>query len=748
MAKMRMIKYSKPYLIMIFISIGLLYAQANFNLTLPDYLSKIVNVGIQQGGVEDAVPEAIREIEMNRTLLFLTPENQTDVLNAYKLVYNGTTEANQHVKKYPALVNQSVYILIHTDSATIAHLNPIMARALLNVAFVELLMANDTLRMAINFQLGLPPNASLPGGTDLFEFLKTQPVTLALIMAVVNSQLNALGDQLIIQAGTQVVITEYKALGMDLDQLQLNYLLYYGGLMILLTILSMACTIAVSYLAAKIATGMARDMRRDIFKKVEKFSSTEFDNFSTASLITRSTNDITQVQMAVMMIIRMVFYAPIIGIGGIIHAVELAPTMWWILAMAVAVLLGLILVVFYIALPKFKSIQRLVDRLNLVARESLTGMMVVRAFNKQQYEESRFDKANIDLTKVSLFINRVMVVMMPLMMMLMNVLTIVVIWVGSHEIANANLQVGDMIAFMQYAIQVAFSFLMLSLMFIILPRASVSVSRIAEVLKTDITIQDIENPKHFDEPFQGTIEFQNVSFRYSGAPEDALHNISFIAPSGKITAFIGPTGSGKSTLINLIPRFYDVTSGAILIDGIDVREVSQHELRDKIGFVPQKDVLFSGTVASNLLFANENASEEELKYAIETAQVTEFVNAKSEGMATEIAQGGMNVSGGQKQRFAIARALVKKAPINVLDDSFSNLDFKTDVALRKALRKSISASTVLIVTQRVSTIKNADQIIVIDEGKIVGKGTHLELMENCPTYKDIAISQLNLEELL
>jgi ATP-binding cassette subfamily B multidrug efflux pump len=745
MKKVRMIKYTKPYLIMIFISIGLLYAQANFNLTLPDYLSKIVNVGIQQGGIEDAVPEAIQEIEMNRTLLFLTPENQTDVLNAYKLVNNGTTEANQYIEKYPVLINQSVYILIHTDSATITHLNPIMARALLTVAFVKLLMENDTLRMVINLQLGL----SLPGGTDLFEYLQTQPpTTIVLIISVVNSQLAALGDKFLIQAATQVVKAEYEALGMDLNQLQLNYLLYYGGLMILLTILSMACTIAVSYLAAKIATGIARDMRRDIFKKVENFSSAEFDSFSTASLITRSTNDITQVQMAVMMIVRMVFYAPIIGIGGVIHAVELAPTMWWIIAMAVGVLLGLILVVFYIALPKFKSIQRLVDRLNLVARESLTGIMVVRAFNKQQYEESRFDKANIDLTKVSLFINRVMVIMMPFMMMLMNVLTIVIIWVGSHEIANANLQVGDMIAFMQYAIQVAFAFLMLSLMFIILPRASVSIHRIAEVLKTDITIQDNENPKHFTEPFKGTIEFQNVSFRYGGAPEDALHNISFIAHSGEVTAFIGPTGSGKSTLINLIPRFYDVTSGAILIDGIDVREVSQHDLRDKIGFVPQKDVLFSGTVESNLLFADENASEEELKYAIQTAQITDFVDTKSEGMATEIAQGGTNVSGGQKQRFAIARALVKKAPINILDDSFSNLDFKTDIALRKALRKSISASTVLIVTQRVSTIKNADQIIVINEGRIVGKGTHVELMETCPIYKDIAISQLKLEELL
>jgi ATP-binding cassette subfamily B multidrug efflux pump len=748
MPKVRMLRYSKPYLIMIAISIGLLFAQANFNLTLPDYLAKIVNVGIQQKGIENAVPEAIREIEMNRTLQFLTPENQTDVLGAYILVHNGTAEASHYVKKYPALHNQSIYILTDSASSTISHLNPIVARALLTVSFVELVMANDSLRMLINTQLGL----SLPGNnTDLFEYFKTDPLgpySKMVIMAVVKTQLGALGESMIIQAATQVVRAEYEALGMNVDQIQLNYMWFYGGLMLLLTILSMVCTIGVGYLSAKVATGMSRDMRKDIFEKVEKFSSTEFDTFSTASLITRSTNDITQIQMAIMMIISLVFYAPIMGVGGIIHALDLAPSMWWILAMAVGVLLSLILIVFYIALPKFKSIQKLVDRINLVARESLGGIMVIRAFNKQKTEEDRFDKANIDLTKVSLFINRVMVVMMPLMMMLMNALVIIIIWVGSHGVANANLQVGDMIAFMQYAIQVTFAFLMLSLMFIILPRASVSINRIAEVLKVDVMIQDPEHPKHFDEAFKGEIEFRNVSFRYTGAPENALHNISFTAHAGQFTALIGPTGSGKSTLVNLIPRLYEVTSGAILIDGIDVRDVIQQELHDKIGYVPQKDVLFSGTIASNLLFADENANEEVLESSIETAQATEFVTASPKRMATEIAQGGKNVSGGQKQRLAIARALVKKAPINILDDSFSNLDFKTDIALRKALKTSISASTVLIVTQRVSTIKDADQIIVLNEGEIVGKGTHTELMENCAIYKDIANSQLKLEESL
>ncbi len=745
MTKVRMIRYTKPYLLMIFLSIGLLYAQANFNLTLPDYLAKIVNVGIQQKGIENAVPEAIREIEMNRTLLFLTPGNQTDVLNAYTFVQNGSIEASQYINKYPALRNQSIYVLTDSDSNTITYLNPIMAKGLLTVTFVELLMANATLLMQVNFTLYYQLNISLPSG-DLFEFLEGQPLAVAFINSLVNSQVSALGETFMIQAAIQVVRAEYEKLGIDVDQMQLNYMFFYGGLMLLLTFLAMACTIGVGYFASKVATGMSRDMRKDIFGKVEKFSSTEFDTFSTASLITRSTNDITQVQMAVMMIIRLVFYAPILGIGGVIHALDLAPSMWWILAMAVGILLALILVVFYIALPKFKSIQKLIDRLNLVARESLAGLMVVRAFNKQEFEEHRFDKANIDLTKVSLFINRVMVIMMPVMMMLMNALVVIIIWVGSNGVANATIQVGDMIAFMQYAIQVTFAFLMLSLMFIILPRALVSVNRIAEVLKVDVMIQDPENPRYFDESFKGEIEFRDVSFRYFGAPENALSDISFTAQAGEFTAIIGPTGSGKSTLVNLIPRLYEATSGAVLIDGIDVREVIQQELHEKIGYVPQTSVLFSGTIESNLLFADDNASEEVLESSIETAQATEFITSKPEGMATEIAQGGKNVSGGQKQRLSIARALVKKAPINILDDSFSNLDFKTDIALRKALRKSISASTVIIVTQRVSTIKDADQIIVLNEGKIVGKGKHSELMKDCAIYRDIAVSQLELEE--
>ncbi len=520
-----------------------------------------------------------------------------------------------------------------------------------------------------------------------------------------------------------------------------------GVLMLLVTLLSGTCTIIVGYLSARTAAGLARDLRRNVFQRVESFSATEFDKFSTASLITRSTNDITQIQMVVIMMMRMVFYAPIIGIGGVIRAIGKSANMWWIIALAVVVLLGLILTVFSIALPKFKIIQSLIDRLNLVTRENLSGMMVIRAFNMQGFEETRFDKANKDLTSNSLFINRVMVIMMPVMMLVMNGVTLLIIWVGAHQVAQSSMQVGDMMAFMQYAMQIVFAFLMLAMMFIILPRAAVSGDRIADVLETEPVIKDPQDPKQFSEPFKGTVEFRNVSFRYPGAEEDVLHNISFTAQPGQTTALIGTTGSGKSTIVSLIPRFYDVTEGAVIVDGTDIREVTQHELRDRIGYVPQKGTLFSGTIESNLLYGDENASDEELKIAADIAQATEFISTNPEGMQTEVAQGGMNVSGGQKQRLAIARALVKKAPIYIFDDSFSALDFKTDAALRKALKEHTGASTMMIVTQRIATIKNAEQIIVLDEGKIVGKGSHEELMKDCEVYRGIALSQLSKEEL-
>ncbi|MBE2270983.1 MAG: ABC transporter ATP-binding protein, partial [Anaerolinea sp.] len=494
-------------------------------------------------------------------------------------------------------------------------------------------------------------------------------------------------------------------------------------------------------------SGMARNLRRDIFQKVESFSNNEFDKFSLSSLITRSTNDVTQLQMLMVMIIRMVFYAPILGVGGILKATNTDSSMWWIIALGLGALISLIIIVFGLALPKFRRIQTLVDAVNRVTRENLSGMLVVRAFNTQKFEEGRFEQANLDLTNNNLSVARIMAAMMPAMMLIMNGLTLLIIWVGAHQVAAAQIQVGDMIAFMQYALQVVFAFIMLSIMFIILPRASVSADRIAEVIHTELVIHDPKTPKRFPEPFDGTIEFRDVSFRYPGAEADVLHNLTFIAHPGETTAFIGSTGSGKSTLVNLLPRFYDVTDGAILIDGVDIREVTQHDLREKIGFVPQKANLFSGTIESNLRYADEFAELDVLNDAIETAQAREFVSTKPEGLAAAITQGGSNVSGGQRQRLSIARALVKHAPIYIFDDSFSALDFKTDAALRRALKEKTGASTLLIVTQRVSTVKNAEQIIVLDEGKIVGKGTHAELMETCEVYREIALSQLNMQEL-
>jgi ATP-binding cassette subfamily B protein len=590
--------------------------------------------------------------------------------------------------------------------------------------------------------------SQIPPGMDIFTVLKQLPATqLSEISKFISDKFTTLGDSMIIQTAVGAVKDEYIALGMDTEQLQIQYILNTGIKMLLVSLLSVICTIAVGYLSARVAAGTARDVRRIVFKKVESFSNAEFDKFSTASLITRSTNDVTQVQMVIIMMMRMVFYAPIIGVGGVIRALGKSTSMWWIIALAVVVLLGLILTVFSIALPKFKAIQNLIDRLNLVMRENLSGIMVIRAFNMQKFEEERFDRANQDLTGISLFINRIMVIMMPVMMFIMNGISLLIIWVGAHQVAQSTMQVGDMMAFLQYAMQILFAFLMMSIMFIMLPRASVSAGRIADVIESKPTINDPLVPQNFPEPFQGVVEFRNVSFRYPNALDDVLEGISFIAKPGETTAFIGSTGSGKSTIVNLIPRFYDVSTGAIYIDGIDIREVTQSDLREKIGYVPQKGMLFSGSIESNLKYADENATKEMLQESVEISQANEFIYSKEEGLTAEISQGGSNVSGGQKQRLSIARALVKKPPIYIFDDSFSALDFKTDAALRKALRSKTGTSTVFIVTQRVSTIKNAEQIIVLDEGRVVGKGTHRELMKSCELYQDIALSQLSQEEL-
>ena len=742
---LRLAKYLKPYLFLILMAIVLLFVQAFADLSLPDYMSNIVNYGIQQAGVVNAVPAAIRQSEMNRVLPFLTADNQKAVLADFTLVNKDSADYAKNVKLYPVLANEPVYVLNKIDQNEIKKLNPIMGKALVVVSGIEQAIKNPTKAQGLNLGFDL---SKVPAGTDVFAMLQSLPPAALTKMAdTIDQKFAALGDKMIVQLAAGAVKTEYAALGMNTTNLQMSYILRIGTLMLLLTLLSGACTIAVGYFASRTAAGFARDVRRSTFERVENFSSTEFDKFSTASLITRSTNDVTQIQMLVIMMMRMVFYAPIIGIGGVIRAIGKSANMWWIIALAVVVLLGLILTVFSIALPKFRAIQNLIDRLNLVMRENLSGMMVIRAFNMQKFEEDRFDTANKNLTGTLLFINRVMVIMMPMMMLVMNVVMVTIIWVGAHQVANSTIQVGDMMAFMQYAMQILFAFLMLSMMFIILPRASVSADRIAAVLDTEPLIKDPQSPKQFPEPFKGTIEFKDVSFRYPGAEEDVLHNISFTAQPGQTTAFIGTTGSGKSTIVSLIPRFYEVSEGAVRVDGIDIREVSQHNLHDQIGFVPQKSNLFSGTIESNLRYADENASDTDLKLAADIAQASEFIEAKPEGLQSEIAQGGMNVSGGQKQRMAIARALVKKAPIYIFDDSFSALDYKTDAALRKALKEHTGTSTLLIVTQRIATIKNAEQIIVLDEGRIVGKGTHQELMKDCEVYRGIALSQLSKEEL-
>lgn len=744
---LRLLKYLKPYTLLILLTIVLLFVQANAELALPEYLSKIINNGIQQNGVENAVPEAIRQSQMEKLLIFMSPDDQAMVLDNYFLVEPDSSEADQYINDYPALADEPIYILEDVDQAVLDLLNPVMGKAWVVVSSIEQVMDDPSQAAAMGQVFGFDPS-KIPPGTDIFAVLAAMPADqLSQMGAAINQRFATLGDSMINQMAVGAVKNEYEALGMDTSQLQTDYILYIGGIMLLISLIAGVSTILVGYLASRTAAGAARDIRKEEFKKIESFSSTEFNKFSTASLITRSTNDVTQVQLVIFMTMRMVFYAPIIGIGGVIRAIELGPNMWWIIAVAVVALLSLILIVFSISLPKFQIMQKLIDRLNLVTRENLSGMMVIRAFNKQEDEEKRFDTANRDLTSTSLFIARVMVTLMPVIMLLMNGLSILIIWVGAHQVAESTMQVGDMMAFLQYSMQIVFAFLMMSMMFIFLPRAAVSGGRIADVLGTEITINDPADPKKFDTQFRPEIEFHNVTFRYPGALDDVLHNISFTAQPGETTAFIGSTGCGKSTVVNLIPRFYDVTNGAVYLDGIDVRSVTQNDLRDKIGYIPQKGMLFSGTIETNLRFADQNASLEELEEAVEIAQASEFIFTKEEGLSAEISQAGANVSGGQKQRLAIARALVKKPPIYIFDDSFSSLDFKTDSALRKALKQKTSDSTVLIVTQRVATVKNADQIIVLDEGRVVGKGKHQELMDTCETYQEIAYSQLSKGEL-
>lgn len=738
----KLVKYLGPFvwsLVAVFI---LLFAQAMADLSLPGYMSNIVNVGIQAGGIENAVPQAVPASEFNKLTLFMTDSEKAQVTADYTLLDKASLSASdyaRYVKTYPQLASTPIDILNTSFKAEITQLDPIFLKSIAIVAAIE----NTGLT-------GFPGAAiQIPPGTDPFTVIaQLPPAQLDALRSLAGEQFKAVPDTLLKQYATAYLTAEYKALGMNTSHIQTAYLLRIGVLMILLTLASAASSVTVGFLSARIAAGLGKDLRRKLFVKVSDFSGTEFDKFSTASLITRSTNDITQIQMLMVMMFRFLFYAPIIGIGGIIKVIHADRTMLWIIAAAVGALLTLMAAMFSIALPKFTVLQKLVDKLNLVMREILTGLMVIRAFNTQQHEEKKFNAANTDLMKTSLFINRVIVFMMPMMMLLMNGVMILIVWVGGHQVDAGRMQVGDMFAFIQYAVLIIMSFMMVSVMFIMVPRASVSAGRIDEVLKTDPVIKDKKVPQQFTGEIRGMVEFKDVCFRYPGAEDYVLKDISFTARPGQTTAFIGSTGSGKSTLVNLIPRFYDATEGQVLVDSIDVRDVSQRDLREKIGYVSQQAVLFSGTIASNIKYANELLSDTDVAQYAGTAQALDFINTSEQGYDTPVSQGGVNLSGGQKQRLAIARALAKRPEIYIFDDALSALDFKTDATLRKALKKETTEATMLIVTQRVSTIMGAEQIVVLDNGKVVGKGTHKELMESCDVYREIASSQLSREELI
>jgi len=725
-------KYLKVYWLTILVVLGLLYYQTTADLKLPELMSNIVNTGITRQGIEDATIDVVRESKLDHLFLFMSEDDKTFISQNYELVLIGNSE---YLEDYPILETESVYILNLQDGVTREDIATVLAKPLLITYGIDSGVV-DTSKLQV------------PAGMDIYQFFMMMPAEQrAMVLSSMASNFSEMSDDMIAQSATVAIKNEYELIGIDTSKIQMDYIYNIGLQMVLFALMSAVITILVGLLSARMAAGTTRTIRKDVFSKVENFSSVEFDQFSTASLITRTGNDITQLQMLIVMMFRTFFYSPILAYGAVMNVLESNANMTWIIGLALTVIMTMILTMFIIVMPKFTAIQKMLDKVNLVARESLTGLMVVRAFKTEKHEEERFDSANKDLAKINLFVSRATSFLMPLMTFVFSGVTLMIVWYGSIQIDIGELQVGDMMAFMQYSMQIIMSFMMITMMFILIPRASVSSKRILEVLEKPLTILDAPHTVDFVKDETGVVEFNNVNFKYPNADDYVLKNISFKANKGEMTAIIGSTGSGKSSLINLIPRFYDVTSGAIKVNGRDVKEVKQVDLRDRIGYIPQKAILFSGTIESNLRYAKEDASQVELDKSIEIAQATNIVSEKPGHYQEPISQGGTNVSGGQKQRLSIARALVKNPDIYIYDDSFSALDYKTDAALRAALQKDLSDKTLIVVAQRISTIMNADQIIVLNEGEIVGRGTHDELMDNCEVYREIAFSQLSKEEL-
>ena len=733
----KLFQFLKPYAPRVLLILCVLVVQAYCDLSLPTYTSNIVNVGIQQSGIDEEIPENISEEEMNRLLLFVSEDDRQDIQDAYEK----SSESFDYDGEVLTLKDS-----VKSDNEKLDALTEEMKLPMMLTAGFE--NGSDTTKQMedqLKEQMSQVPGIEKMSVFDIFGMM--DDTQRAAIVDKITEQMDKMPDSILDQSAISYVKSTYEQIGLDTGHMSTVYILKTGAKMLGLAALGMAASILACLMASRVGAKVGRGLRRDTFRKVIGFSNAEFDKFSTASLITRSTNDIQQIQLLTVMILRMVLYAPIMAIGGILKVSKTNVDMFWIIGLAVLLIIMVVAVLFIVVMPKFKIVQNMVDKLNLVSREILTGLPVIRAFHTEKHEEERFDKANKDLTKLNLFVNRAMTFMMPTMMLVMNGITVLIVWVGGHSINDGAMQVGDMMAFIQYAMQIIMSFLMICMISVMLPRAAVSAERVDEVLKSETKIHDPKEPKTLPENGKGEVSFEHVSFRYPGAEEDVLHDITFTAKPGETTAFIGSTGCGKSTLVNLIPRFYDVTEGKITIDGQDVRDLTQHELREKLGYVPQKGVLFSGNIASNIMFGNPAGSEQEMTEAAQIAQAVEFIDTKPERYNSPISQGGANVSGGQKQRLSIARAIAKHPDIYIFDDSFSALDYKTDTVLRSALKEKTTDSVVLIVAQRISTILHAEQIIVLDDGKIVGKGTHEELLKTCDAYYQIAASQLSESEL-